>query len=134
MVVVSNAVAMSKKKKKCLCLSSQSYYFIRPEERRAALRLFFIYFFRQTAAEESHGGAVYTVIGAQSARVMIRRINQITIIIIILSDELAVLTNAPRGRARGRAWERERFCWSEQIEMTLSIRRRAHVGQGRRKK
>lgn len=60
---------------------------------------------------------------------MIRRINRITIMIIILSDELAVLTNTPRGCARGRVRERERFCWSEQIKMTLPIRRRAHMGQ-----
>lgn len=60
---------------------------------------------------------------------MIRRINRITIIIIILSDELAVLTNAPRGRARGKSvgvCEWKQFCCSDQIKMTLSIMRRAH--------
>lgn len=69
------------------------------------------------------------VIGIQGARVMIRRINRITIIIIILSDELAVLTNAPPGRARGKSvgvCEWKRFCCSDQIKMTLSIMRRTH--------
>ena len=44
---------------------------------------------------KSHRDCVYMVIGIQSARVMIRRINLIIIIIILLPDKLAVLTNAP---------------------------------------
>ena len=42
------------------------------------------------------------VIGIQSAWVMIRRINLITIIITPLSDELAVSTNAPTGHTCGK--------------------------------
>lgn len=47
------------------------------------------------------------VIGIQGARVMIRRINLITTIIILLSDKLAVLTKAPLGYAGGK-WQRSR--------------------------
>lgn len=53
---------------------------------------------------KSRRDCVYMVIGIQSARVMIRRINLIIIIIILLSDKLAVLTNAPRGYTRG-TWQ-----------------------------
>lgn len=79
-----------------LCLSSQSYYFIRPWDtcvQSAPLSDWKI----------THRDCVYMVIGIQSARVTIRRINLITIIIILLSDKLAVLTNAPRGDTRGKS-------------------------------
>lgn len=52
----------------------------------------------------SHRDCVYMVIGIQGARVIIRRINLITIIIILLSDKLAVLTNAPHGATHGK-WQ-----------------------------
>lgn len=66
---------------------------------------------------KSHRDCVYMVIGIQSARVMIRRINLITIIIILLSDKLAALTNAPRGYTRGK-WQSAK-CQSLRVKVVL---------------
>ena len=86
-------------------------------------------------AAESHPDCVYMIIGIQSARVMIRRINPITIIIILLSDKLAVLTNAPRGVARGKMTKckmpkclsEEWFRRCDQIKTTLLVMPGVHT-------
>lgn len=81
-----------------LRLSSKSYYFIRPFGYTCGALIWTHHY----QPWESHRGGVYMVICIQSARVMIRRINLITIIIILLSDKLAGSTNAPRGSALGK--------------------------------
>lgn len=49
---------------------------------------------RNHQAGKSHRDRVYMVISVEGARLTIGGINQITIIIILLSDKLAVYTNA----------------------------------------